>query len=376
MATAWVEVAVRAAQEVGAQHGIDSAAPTVVAFTNNVVVRLHPHPVVAKVGRWGYSAEVLGRELEVARQLAERGAPVGPPLADVPLTMHDPTGWPVTLWHWLAAVPTTGAGPVAAAAESAAIAASLYELHRALDTLTVELPSFTWSLDLAAAALADDETMAAMAPDDLRFLRTTFAALDAEIRARPWPEHRLHGEPHDNNMVLTADGPRWIDFEAACRGPRAYDLAAVAPDIAAAYRRLAARDDRAPTTDAAPTGADAAPTKAAATNAAQPGAGPTETAAPGSALADAASTRAAAQTPAAAPHVAPTDTRPTGAANASNARPDRRGAVFDGEDDDLLALCRQVASARVAVWGWATAHLPEMRRHGEWHLGALRRASQ
>lgn len=74
--------AVRAAIDVGEVAGFGSASPVVLQDTNNVVVWLSPHSVVAKVGLWPHSAEALGREVEVCRQLTSGGAPVGTPLAN------------------------------------------------------------------------------------------------------------------------------------------------------------------------------------------------------------------------------------------------------------------------------------------------------
>jgi hypothetical protein len=47
-------------------------------------------------------------------------------------------------------------------------------------------------------------------------------------------------------------------------------------------------------------------------------------------------------------------------------------ATFSDVDDDLLLRLKRLNSARVATWCWGTARFPEMRRHGEFHLHALR----
>jgi Ser/Thr protein kinase RdoA (MazF antagonist) len=44
-------------------------------------------------------------------------------------------------------------------------------------------------------------------------------------------------------------------------------------------------------------------------------------------------------------------------------------------DGDLLRCLRRLNSARVATWCWGTARFSEMRRHGEFHLRALRAES-
>jgi Ser/Thr protein kinase RdoA (MazF antagonist) len=50
-------------------------------------------------------------------------------------------------------------------------------------------------------------------------------------------------------------------------------------------------------------------------------------------------------------------------------------AAFPDVDGDLLRRLSRLNSARVATWCWGTARFPEMRWHGEFHLQALRAAS-
>lgn len=47
-------------------------------------------------------------------------------------------------------------------------------------------------------------------------------------------------------------------------------------------------------------------------------------------------------------------------------------AAFPDVDGDLLRRLSRLNSARVATWCWGQARFPEMRRHGEVHLDALR----
>jgi Ser/Thr protein kinase RdoA (MazF antagonist) len=49
-------------------------------------------------------------------------------------------------------------------------------------------------------------------------------------------------------------------------------------------------------------------------------------------------------------------------------------AMFTDVDLDLLALLQPLISARVATWCWVQARFPDMRRHGEHHLGLVRSA--
>jgi thiamine kinase-like enzyme len=124
--------------------------------------------------------------------------------------------------------------------------------------------------------------MAALSDKDRSLLRRAFDRLSAELDTRRFCERPLHGEPHDGNLLVTKDGLRWIDLEAACVGPLEWDLAFL---------------------------------------------------------------------------------------------PEEAVEVFRDVDRELLRLLRALNSARVATWCWARADFEEMRRHGEFHLEQVRRAT-
>ena len=48
-------------------------------------------------------------------------------------------------------------------------------------------------------------------------------------------EQVLHGEPHPGNLLATADGLLFIDFETSCRGPIEFDVAHVPGEVSALY---------------------------------------------------------------------------------------------------------------------------------------------
>lgn len=66
-------------------------------------------------------------------------------------------------------------------------------------------------------------------------LRSSFAELLDELDERTFVDRPLHGEPHLGNVLSTAAGPRWIDFEASCTGPLEWDLASVPADAVALF---------------------------------------------------------------------------------------------------------------------------------------------
>ncbi len=218
----------RAAVAVAERLGVSVDEPVLVQKTNNTVVWLRPHAIIAKVGTHPGSGERLLREHAIASELAEHGAPVASPLPGVTPVSDAETGFLVTLWCRL----ENDAGrPV----RGQAIGASLRELHDALTVCGVELPSFRLDLERARRALSDDLRVAALAPTDRAFLRSAFDDLLVTLDDWALRSHALHGEPHDGNLLVTPSGLRWIDFESACQGPLEWDLAFLSEDARSVF---------------------------------------------------------------------------------------------------------------------------------------------
>jgi aminoglycoside phosphotransferase (APT) family kinase protein len=218
--------AIAAALEVAAAAGYPTSEPVVLQDTNNIVVRMAPHEVVAKVGVWVHSASVLGLEVDVCAHLSALDAPVAAPIG--PLRSGGAASLPVSLWRWLAPVPQPRL-------DDGALAVMLRRVHDALSSYGGTLPSFLAGIDHARSALFDDARMAALPPDDLAMLRERFDRWTAAARQWPGRPQPLHGEPHTGNVVATGQGLRLIDFEAAGRGPLEWDLASLPPGVADEY---------------------------------------------------------------------------------------------------------------------------------------------
>jgi hypothetical protein len=212
-----------AASRVASRSGFASSDPVVLQESNNTVVWLRPHAVIAKVGTWAHSAGTLALEHAVAVVLAADDMPIAPPLAGIAPTRDDETGYLVTLWLRLehdrgAEVPSSSMGH------------SLRRVHEGLARYEGSLPSFRVGLDRARAVLADDRKMAALRPDDRSLLRSMFDRLRTDMEAHGYVNRPLHGEPHRGNVLATPQGPRWIDFEGVCAGPLEWDLAFLPDD--------------------------------------------------------------------------------------------------------------------------------------------------
>lgn len=219
------QAAIDAALGVGEASGFRSTRPVVLQDSNNVVVWLAPHEVVAKVGVLVHSGEVLAREVEVCSFLLGEGAPVAPPIGQIRASAM--TGWPVSLWQRIA--------PTSAEVSDHHLAKMLHRLHGLLSECPVELPSYLAALDSARTTLFDDRRMVALGSTDLQMLRAAFEDWLGQAQSHSSRVQPLHGEPHLDNVILGPNGPTLIDFEAACIGPPEWDLASLPTGVAEAY---------------------------------------------------------------------------------------------------------------------------------------------
>jgi len=216
--------AMRAAAELATRLGIAGVAPVLLNDSNNVSVRLAPRPLVARMsGAAGESGTKAARELAVARHLADKGAPVVPPAIELPAGPHLVDGLTVTLWRFVEHRPAEESDGVDAAR-------ALRAVHEALADCPGVLPPFGDTSCRARALLDDPSALPALAPADRLFLVATHDRIAGELAAFVMPTHPIHGDAHLGNVLITANGPRWTDFETACLGPREWDIGFL-PDV-------------------------------------------------------------------------------------------------------------------------------------------------
>jgi len=114
--------AMRAAVESGRDIGLTISDPVLVQETNNTVVWLYPEPVIAKVATRREAAEDLQLEHAVAVELVGLDAEIAAPLRGAIPTVHETTGYVVTLWERLVEEPQVQV-------PEAELAGSLIRLH-------------------------------------------------------------------------------------------------------------------------------------------------------------------------------------------------------------------------------------------------------
>jgi hypothetical protein len=202
------------ARAIASRHGLACDGAAILHDSNHTVIHLAPAPVVAKVNTSPQPAPPVN-EVDVARFLVQRGAPVVPPASLVPPGPHMEDGLEVTFWQFC---PHKNQEPA-----PEVHGRSLRVLHDALAAYPAALP-FWDSFGDVAGILEDDSALGALVDSDRSFLRQRFLDVGSELARDEPPMRVLHGEPHGKNLLLSADGPRWIDFEAVCLGPQEWDL--------------------------------------------------------------------------------------------------------------------------------------------------------
>jgi hypothetical protein len=219
------------AARVASACGLEVSASEDLQVSNRVVVRLLPCDVVARVADAG-ERDAATRELALADALLRVSAPIAGPDARVPATVHIDDGFVVSLWTHHPPVPPRELDP-------AAHAAVLAQLHASMRLVSgVDAPHFTERVARARTLMSSTVSVPAIGEDDRAFVLSVLDSSLASVLAFDAPEQLLHGEPHGGNVLRTASGLLFTDFEAACVGPVEFDVADVDEAVAAQYPNL------------------------------------------------------------------------------------------------------------------------------------------
>lgn len=243
-----LDLPIRAAKETALAHGVTADRCEILQNGSTLVLRL-TETLVARVvqdvegPRQGM--DWFGREIAVARHLAERGAPVIPVHPELPPGPYERFGYPLNFWQY---VTKTDDEPA-----PQAVGRTLYRCHEALRTFPDPLPQLailTESLELLDLL----ERRGSFTPEIIRLLRGRLASSLEALRG--FPLQPLHGDAHPGNLLNTREGPLWTDWEDTFLGPVEWDLASIvwnakileadhetADGILGAYREAGGRID-------------------------------------------------------------------------------------------------------------------------------------
>lgn len=242
--------AVAAATTAGRDLGLTVTAPSVLHDVFSVVVHLAPSPIVVRVRTVlphsiaadpDRQAAQQRHELAVAGWLADRGHPV---VAPSPLVPREPVrrdGFSMTFWQFVEQIPDADHFTDRRFEVTA-------QLHAALRGYPGELPFLGTLAPFVTDGLAQLEHL----PDlldaaDLERARGEWASLEPMVCSRAAFEETfpgadvqpIHGDAPYYNVIVTAGGELWSDFEEAALGPVEFDLACIDPDRQAACDRAA-----------------------------------------------------------------------------------------------------------------------------------------
>ncbi|MGI8826316.1 MAG: phosphotransferase family protein [Chloroflexota bacterium] len=218
------ERAIEAALQVAASFGVAAHVPEILHDSNNTVIHLSPAPIVAKVRTTPSQRRSFQSELGIGLYPADQDALAVRPSREIPPVLHMYDGLELTFWEWCPHDPGVEV-------DGRKAGHALRRLHDALAGYAGRLPSYTRDLEEVGSILAREETLQSLDRSDKAFLREVHETGYAPLEARTLAIQPLHGEAHLGNLLASADGPRWIDFEAACIGPPEWDFASL-PDEA------------------------------------------------------------------------------------------------------------------------------------------------
>jgi thiamine kinase-like enzyme len=226
--------AVAAAKSIASNHGIQVEDPEILADAYSVRIHLKPAPIVARASTitsvlrdpiepW------LAREISVAQFLETRGVPVVAPSNLLPPIPHECDGLTVTFWCY--AEPVSDTLP-----DSATVGKMLAELHVVLRDYPGDMPLLAPPLNDIPQGLDRLQQLGNILPaSDLKLLQNTFDRLLPQLTTPADLLQPLHGDAHAGNLIPTAKGLLWNDFEDTCIGPISWDLINLDAEAIAAY---------------------------------------------------------------------------------------------------------------------------------------------
>jgi hypothetical protein len=224
----------------------------------SVVVHLAPAPVVVRVPTVlphctdpDTLAHRQRAELDVTRWLLERGVPVIPPSPLVPREPVRRDGFSLTFWQFVEEDRDREPDYAANSESTAALHAALRDYPGPLSFLSAAEPRFVTE---GLALLAGGDPAGLVDRADLDRAHREWEVLEPLVGSRAAFEERfpgidlqpVHGDCPPANVFRGVDGDRYADFELVTLGPVEWDLAALGPDLEAAYDRGAQRNGTRP----------------------------------------------------------------------------------------------------------------------------------
>ncbi|AKN74524.1 aminoglycoside phosphotransferase [Streptomyces sp. PBH53] len=254
--TARTSAAVDAAVAAARDLGLAVTDTDVLHDLFSVVVRLTPSPVVVRIPTvlpHSVSLNSLARrqqaELDVTRWLADQGCPVIPPSPLVPREPVRRDGFSMTFWPFVEEDRDKAPDYPANSESVADLHAAMRAYPGRLSFLSAAEPDF-----IGESLVLLEQRPDLVGPAELDRARREWRVLEPFVRSRRAFEDRfpgidlqpIHGDCPPANVFNGVDGNLYADFELVTSGPVEWDLAALGPDLEAAYDRGARRNGMRP----------------------------------------------------------------------------------------------------------------------------------
>ncbi|MGC8488454.1 MAG: phosphotransferase [Clostridia bacterium] len=194
--------------------------------SNKLTLRLLPHDMIARLAP--AADQVAWFEVELAERLAASGCPVATLDPRVPPRPYESGGFVVTLWTYYERATLQEISPME-------YSHALETLHAGMRTVDLPAPHFTDRVEEAHQLLRNRDRTPDLAGADRELLDDTLERLTRAIRDQGAAEQLLHGEPHPDNLLITTEGPRFVDLETCCRGPVEFDVAHTPEEVGQHY---------------------------------------------------------------------------------------------------------------------------------------------
>lgn len=211
------QLAVRAACEVATNLGLSFERAIVLQHRSNAIIHLAPTAVVARVAMIPDTVRQgsgwFAREMAVARHLAAANAPIIPPSSEIDPGLHQHLGLVLGFWKFVKTLEQPFDPYQAGQA--------LRSCHQVLKTFPGNLP--TLALLTEARQLLTQSIAAAFSPADAELLMQIGERSDQQLSRLPMQP--IHGDSHSGNVLNTAQGVLWTDWEDTFYGPVEWDLA-------------------------------------------------------------------------------------------------------------------------------------------------------
>lgn len=198
--------------------GVSYEEVELIRFGTNAVYRLDPLGLAARVSRPGYQETWVRREMAVTRWLLAHRFPAVPPadqVASEPIRVHDSL---VTFWPWMDPSPEQ------------ITSYDFGRLIRGLHQVSAGFPPGhlpPWDpMVITGNLIAGLAVGNAVSARDIDLLRRWHEWIGSRLRGVPsvLGEGMIHGDAHIGNVLMTPQGPRLLDFDYVCHGPREWDL--------------------------------------------------------------------------------------------------------------------------------------------------------